>query len=157
MAFRKLKYDFNPFQGLRGDARRRAAQELKEYVRDSVIDKMRDGMSPVSGQRRYKTLSKDYAEREKGGNRLPNLRLDGDLYAGIEVVDGPKGRLRLTVDADQVNKADGHNNFTGRSKLPKRQFIPDERANQKFKRDIEIGIKEIVSRYKRGDTETESS
>lgn len=148
MAFRKIKYDFNPFEGLRGDARKRAAKELKEYVRDSVINKLQDGKSPVSGQRSFKTLSKEYAEKEKGGRRLPNLRLEGDLYKGIEVVDSPKGALRLTVTQSQMNKADGHNNFTGRSKLPKRQFVPDERANQKFKRDIEIGIKEIVSRYK---------
>ena len=151
MASRKVKYDFNPFMGLRGEARKKAADELKEFVRNAMIDRMRSGSSPVSGQGGYRALTKDYAKAKKGGNRVANLRLDGDLYASVQVTDSPSGGLRATVSPDQQAKADGHNNFSGKSTLPRRAFIPDARSSEKFKADIERGMSEIVRKYKNGD------
>ena len=157
MANRKVKYDFNPFMGLRGEDRKKAAKELKEYVRNALLEKMRSGVSPVSGQSGFKRLKKEYAEEKKGGNRLANLRLEGDLYQSLQVVDSPNGGLRATVSSSEQGKADGHNNFTGKSSLPRRAFIPDVKQGEKFKADIERGIKEIVRKYKDGDqTDSES-
>lgn len=49
-------------------------------------------------------------------------------------------------DSSEVPKADGHNNFSGDSKLPKRRFIPEK--NQSFRPIIESGIEAVLDRYR---------
>jgi hypothetical protein len=142
-------YDFNPLRGLRGRARRRATAEISRYVRQQVIAYMDGGNSPVSGQTRYRKLSKDYANEKKGGNRLANLELTSALKDSIFVDTGPKGALRISVSASQQPKADGHNDFNRISSLPRRAFIPDTLRNERFKRSIESGINSIANRFKR--------
>lgn len=48
--------------------------------------------------------------------------------------------------AKEQGKADGHNNFSGKSKLPTRRFIPSEKEN--FKRFINKGIDQIINANK---------
>jgi len=107
--------------------------EIAELIVDEIKINLAKGESPVSGEA-FKSLSKKYADKEKNGNRKPNLNLEGDLWDSIEAkFDGNK-LLVGVFDANEVPKADGHNNFSGESKLPKRRFIPDE--DQNFKPSI---------------------
>jgi len=47
---------------------------------------------------------------------------------------------------DEEDKADGHNNFSGNSKLPTRRFIPD--SSESFNGRIESGINQILNRFR---------
>lgn len=150
MANRKVKFDFNPFKEVPGSARkldaaakRRTLKTIEEFVEEQILLHVGDGRSPVKGER-FKSLSSTYAEAEKGGNRTPNLELEGDMLDSLSVKRIGGNVIRATVSNSQQPKADGHNNFTGKSTLPKRRFIPDEKASQHFKQTIRNGIKSII-------------
>lgn len=51
--------------------------------------------------------------------------------------------------SSEVPKADGHNDFSGDSKLPKRRFIPED--NQEFKATIVAGVNQILDGYRIND------
>ncbi len=103
------------------------------------------GNSPVEGEGKFRRLNKTYATDQKGGNRTPNLDLEGDMLDSLthEITgDGIKVGIFRT---SEVPKADGHNNFSGESKLPTRRFIPD--ASQDFKSSIKTGITRIIQGF----------
>lgn len=141
MARRKVKYDFNPFTELGfktprdPELKASALRLLSEAIEEAVLDDMNSGRSSVTGQR-WKSLSERYADEQKGGNRLANLLLDGDLQASFQVAPRGRSELRVTFDDDQQGKADGHNNFSGRSRLPLRRSIPDKSEGETFRRGI---------------------
>lgn len=146
MANRKVKFDFNPLKGVKiKPGRTRAVRkEIKDFVREKTIEIAQRGVSPVSGHGKYKRLTKQYAVAKKGGNRLANLTLEFKMLNSAKVTDRPGGKMRLTVPQKEQKKADGHCNFTGKSSLPKRTFVPDEKKGETFKREIWSGIKKIV-------------
>lgn len=121
-------------------------REVGQYVVDEILRHVSTGNSPVGGRGKFKTLNKEYAEDQKGGNRNPNLELEGDLLDSLTFKNTKSGVEVGIFKSKEVPKADGHNNFTGKSKLPTRRFIPDE--SESFKRNIEKGIKDIVNEYK---------
>lgn len=153
---RKVKFDFNPFkianvQIRNPEKRQEAISEVRDFVLKEVLKKVGDQQSPVSGRGRFTPLKPDYAaiKKKEAGNTKANLELEGDMLDSLSVDVVKGGKLRLTVSDDQQPKADGHNNFTGKSLFPKsrqRQFIPDEKRDQEFKRDINKGISDIVKR-----------
>lgn len=145
-----VKYDFDPFE-IAGVSRRKFSDsdiqdimsDVSDLVKEKVLDYVGSGESPVSGVRKFKALNEKYAKEQKGGSRLPNLELEGDMLNAVKVI--PKGKkLRLTLDEDQQDKADGHNNFSGLSNLPPRRFVPKEDDGQTFKEDIIKHIRDIV-------------
>lgn len=148
---RKVKYDFDPFEiaGIdkkpRGELKEEILSAVADFVAEEVRAKIESSTSPVSGEGKFTKLSKEYRKRKlaEGLSGSPDLTFSGDLLSSIEV-DFFKNKLRLTVSDDQQDKADGHNNFSGRSNLPTRAFIPNESDGQTFKRDILNGIKDIV-------------
>lgn len=145
---RKVKYDFNPFDGLdkkpRGEKASRIKDRVAEFVETQVVEKARSGVSPVSGHGRYKKLNKKYAQQQKGGNRTADLTLTKKMLNSVEVTNPRGNTLRLTVSEEENAKADGHNNFSGASELPNRSFIPNAKKDETLKRDIRAGIKRIV-------------
>ncbi len=106
--------------------------EAGEYIVSEIKRSLAQGKSPVEGLKKFKILSKDYADDEKGGNRQPNLNLDGDMIASIDFKKTDTGIKVGIFDSNEVDKADGHNNFSGKSKLPmirrtpRATQIPDE-------------------------------
>ena len=142
----KVEYVFDPFEiagiddNLSKREKSKVLEEIAAYVHESVLSYIGDSKSPVSG-RKFPLLDEEYANKEHGGNRVSHLELDGDLLDSI-VVKKKGNELILTVSQDQQGKADGHNNFTGKSKLPLRQFIPKE--DQNFVPEIRNGIKSII-------------
>lgn len=122
------------------DAANAAIKGMTEY--------MDNQQSPVKGQRAFKALSDGYAKVKKGiaGNKKANLLLYGDLREAIdyEVNDNSFTIFVNANDEKQVLKAYNHN--VGDT-LPKRQFLPDDRAGQSFKKDIVEAIKSEIEKY----------
>lgn len=148
----KVAYEFDPFELVGRDKseatreqRRQILEQVADYVLESVLSDVGDSRSPVTG-RNFKKLDADYAKKKKaeGFTPAPNLLAEGDLLDSLLVrKDGDK--LVLTVSDDQMEKADGHNNFSGDSKIPRRPFIPDEDQSETFRPAIRAGIEEIIA------------
>lgn len=103
-----------------------------------------EAKSPLDGSR-YQALSKDYKKfkQESGAPGVPNLDLEGDMLSSLEYVELSGGKLELGVFGDQAPKADGHNNFSGKSKIPERRFLPGE--GESFKSSIQKEVQGIVN------------
>jgi hypothetical protein len=133
-----------------GVKRTEAKKEIGELIVNEILIYLQDGKSPVDGYGKFDKLSKKYAELQKDGDRNPNLELKGDMLDALTFESRRGSEIEVGIfKAKQVGKADGHNNFSGDSKLPLRRFIPDE--DERFKEDIESKIKTIIDEYK--DTE----
>lgn len=146
----KVEYEFDPFKIVGVDdseipkeKKREILDDIADLVLTSVLEYVGDGKSPVKGYGAFKQLTKDYAEKEHGGNRKAKLELSGDMLDAMHVkVKGD--RLILTIDEDQQGKADGHNNFSGDSLLPTRRFVPKGKDGETFKEDILNEIKGVI-------------
>lgn len=109
-------------------------------------------MSPVGNRGQFKKLNKEYAKEQKGGNTTANLELDGDMLDALVSQNRRGSEIEFGIfKSKQVGKADGHNNFSGDSKLPTRRFIPDEDEN--LKRDIEQKIKATIAEFQETQTQ----
>lgn len=149
----KVGYEFDPFE-LAGveppespRKRRQALKEIGEYVKGEILDYVADGTSPVSGGKWKRSLSPEYRKRkaEISGVTYANMELSGDMLDALEYVITGDTELEIKIDGDEGDKADGHNNHSGNSELPAREFIP--KPNQTFKRDIIRGIREIAEEF----------
>lgn len=149
----KLAFEFDPFE-LAGveppknpTLRRQAKEEIGQYVLAEVLDACADGRSPVSGGAWKHSLSKEYKARKEAtsGVGYANMELNGDMLDALEVTQKTGNKLALQIDGHEGDKADGHNNFSGDSELPTRQFIP--KPGQTFKRDIISGIRRIAEEF----------
>lgn len=127
-------------------------KQVGEFIVSRIKQTVQGVSSPVQGERWKSTLSKDYAKdkRSKGGGTAANLRLTGSMLnnlthktgKGAEVLVGTKN----SSDRDgrsNVKKTIGHNHFERGSTAPRRRFLPAK--GQKFNKEIESGIKSIVS------------
>jgi hypothetical protein len=126
--------------------RSKVKQQVGEFVVGAILEQVSQGRSPVKGKGKFKRLSAQYAEEEKGGDRNPNLDLEGDMLNSLEFKNTRNGVEVGIFKSSEVPKADGHNNFSGMSKLPERRFIPDQ--DETFKSDIDRGIKRIIEENK---------
>lgn len=125
--------------------RKQAKQEVGNFVVNEILRFVEQGNSPVKNLGKFKQLTEKYAQENKGGNRTPNLELFGDMLDSLTSRNRKDGVEVGIFARSEVPKADGHNNFSGDSKLPQRRFIPEE--NQTFKRRITSGIKDIVQSF----------
>jgi phage gpG-like protein len=124
------------------DSKEDAALAIGQDLIDSIKDYLKDGESPVAGYK-FKPLNKDYANEKKGGDRTPNLKLEGDLLNSLSA-EYEGDTLVIGVSSSQEGKADGHNNFSGDSNLPTRRFLAD--SGEIFKDQDKI-IRDIVPLY----------
>ena len=53
--------------------------EVAAFLLNEALRDMSNSTSPVKGEGRFRALDSDYAQREKGGARLSDLELEGDL------------------------------------------------------------------------------
>lgn len=119
-----------------------AALAIGQELIDSIKDHLKDGESPVEGYK-FKELSEKYADKKKGGDRTPNLKLEGDLLESLSA-EYEGDTLVIGVSSSQEGKADGHNNFSGDSNLPTRRFLAD--SGEVFKDQDKI-IQNIIPLY----------
>lgn len=122
-----------------------ALRQLKDFILTEVTERMSNGLSPVTGKK-FKKLSKDYLEKKvsEGGAPEANLELQGDLKDSLRVYQRGE-TLVLTVLSKEQPKADGHNNFSGKSKIPERKFIPNRAQNESFSSSFKREIKEFLN------------
>jgi hypothetical protein len=116
-------------------------RDVGDYVTVAILDYVGQGQSPVRGGKKFKQLSKDYADDEKGGRREPNLELNGDMLGALTYKTTDKGIEVGIFDSSQAPKAYNHN--VGDT-LPKRAFIPQPKES--FVGEIEKGIRELVNK-----------
>lgn len=119
-------------------------EEVGEFIVGSTLRMLSGGQSPVSGEV-FPRLSSEYADSEKNGDTTPNLDLEGDMLNSLEAKNKSGDEIEVGIfKSSEVPKADGHNNFSGDSTLPRRRFVPTER--QSYKREIQSGIDRIIRR-----------
>ena len=129
------------------EKRKTVKKEIGDFVVEEILIAVSKGQSPVIGEKRnFKKLKPDYAKAEKGGDRNPDLELLGDMLDSLTFKNTTKGIEVGIFKATEVPKADGHNNFSGKSTLPKRRFIPKD--SQKFRKSIQNGVKGIINEFK---------
>lgn len=156
------KLDLNDY-GLRNvkeDQKREAKQEVADYLSNQILREVSAGVSPVQGEGRFKRLETEYAIKDKGGNRLSNLELEGDLLNDFNIVNDESSFLNIGHKGEQVPKADGHNQLSGKAKswakqigFPRRRYIPDD--SQKFTGKIVGEIRKIIGEYQITPGETQ--
>lgn len=128
--------------GLPKDVKDDIIEEVGTFLVEQILMTVGDAKSPVSGES-FPSLSKKYRalKEEQGGSGTPDLELTGAMKDALTFEATDTG-LEIGFFGDQAGKADGHNNFSGESKIPKRRFLPDE--GQTFKKDILQGVEEII-------------
>lgn len=143
-------YDIPIPEDISKSDKRELLEKVGQYLVDSMLDKIADGVSPVEGQGSFKKLSKHYAEEEHGGDKTPILDAHGDMLQALTYkIVGNKIKVGI-FDKAQTAKSYGHNTgFKGHKylegKAPKRQFIPDEK--QTLLKDIMAGVGDITDEY----------
>ena len=151
---RKVEYIFDPFEitnrdPLPKDKRAEALDDISNFVLETVLQHVGESTSPVSGRYgKFQALSKAWKAKkeEEGGTPIPNLEFTGSMLSALECnIKG--GKLVLRIKGSESDKADGHNNHSGESKIPTRRFIPLESDGETFKKEIINGIKTIIDTY----------
>ncbi len=113
--------------------------EVGEFIVDQILSSVSNAKSPVEGKGLFKSLSKQYADNQKGGNRKANLELEGDMLDSLEFKTTTAGVDIGIFEKDEAIKAFNHN--TGDT-LPQRQFIPD--TTESFSKGIQAGVNSII-------------
>jgi len=136
--------------------REQVKEEIGDFLINEVLRSVEKGFSPVQGEGRFKKLTKDYADKEKGGRRTSNLNLDGDLLEELKYKLTSSGINFGYLDGKEREKADGHNQHSAKAirwaqgmddPFPKRRYVP--KGGQKFTDKIEKGIKEIIKEFEK--------
>jgi len=111
---------------------------------EEIFKKISSGNSPVNGVGKFSKLNKKYAKDFKGGNRLANLELSGDMKDAFEFHEHVKGvKVGIFKGSDEAPKLHGHN--TGGGNLPQRQVIPSPKET--FKNSILNKVTAIISEF----------
>lgn len=134
-------------EGLSKAQKKEVMDQIGELLVEQVLSYVADVSTPVSGASYKKTLSKEYKKfkLEEVGSGEPNLDLTGEMLNSLDYkVQGEK--IELGIFGEDAPKADGHNNFSGKSRLPERRFLPGE--GQEFKGEIKRLVKETIETFK---------
>ena len=147
---RTVEYEFNPEDELgislpKGN-KSEALSQIGDYILESVLKYVGDEKSPVGGHGNFPRLNKEYSKHKvsEGGSPVPNLELTGKMLSAMKVIK-TSDSIILRISGKQGDKADGHNNHSGDSKLPLRRFIPDD--GETFKTDILGGVRRIIESF----------
>lgn len=132
--------------GLNKTQKREVLDQVGELLVEQVLQSVADSKSPIDGSK-FAKLSKEYAEKKlaETGSKEPNLDLHGDMMQALDFkVKGDD--ITLGVFGEDAPKADGHNNFSGKSRMKERRFLPAE--GQLFEDSILSLVKETIESYK---------
>ena len=150
----KIKYDFNPFaltgesaKGL-GDKKEEVLIQIADLITETIKERAAGQLSTVSRRGKWKSLSTAYAKSKKGGDKTANLTLTGDMLGSLNTHQRSGNTLRTTVGEDEQEKADGHNNFSGKSSLPLRRFVPDGEDGETWNKNLIEAMRNIIRQAK---------
>lgn len=126
-------------------------KQVGDYLVEAILKNVSEGKSPVQGGGWTRKISTPYKKiKSKYSSKLyANMELHGDMLDALKYEPTEDGIEIGIFDETQVPKADGHNNFSGKSKLPERRFIPKE--DQKFKKDILQEVATILTNFTEKD------
>jgi len=137
-------------------ASQRVKKKIKRDVGDLLVEHTLDSLAsattPVAGAAFKKTLSKDYKKRKAsaGLGTKANLEFTGSMTEKLTYKQTDTGiEIGVFKDKDAA-KADGHNNFSGQSKLPRRKFLPQE--GDQYKSTIKQQVEDIIFEHIALDT-----
>lgn len=138
-------------EGIPREQRPSLTNEIANFVKESILDDVGGARSPLTGSS-FPGLSSEYKKRKsrESGRPIANLELEGDMLDALEIRTTAETFEVGIYENDELGKADGHNNFSGRSRLPNRRFIPNEAQGDTFRRGILEGIERIVNEAKDG-------
>lgn len=141
------KIDFSDvLDGLNKSQQREVLDQVGELLVTQVLEYVANSKSPIDGST-FHALSDEYAKKKKEetGSDDPNLDLTGKMLSSLDYkIIGQA--IELGVYGDDAGKADGHNNFSGKSKLPERKFLPDK--GELFDDEIVNIINDAIDMYK---------
>jgi hypothetical protein len=143
---RNLYSSISLFEGvsLSEASKQKVSREVGSYLANEIDNALSAQGSTVSGEN-FSSLSKEYAsiKRSLGLRAVPNLELTGALRDALSSRETSEGVDVGFFNSREAQKADGHNNFSGLSRLPKRRFLPY--TDQSFKRNISQNIEQILA------------
>lgn len=143
-----FKFDFEIPDSLPKSEVKKLKEDIGTFLVESILDKVGQQVSPVSGGRFKAKLSPEYA-KEKGTD-IANLELNGDMLSALDFKLTNSGVEVGIWDEGEAVKSFAHNTgYEGHPYLEntkfKRQFIP--RGDEKLKKDILSGVKNIIQEY----------
>jgi len=118
-------------------------RECGDVIIDGILLAVGKARSPLIDQD-WPPLSSEYREEksEDGRGTKANLELSGDMLDALNFTLTDNG-IKLGIVGPEAPKADGHNNFSGKSTLPRRKFLPEE--GDSFIPQIENDVRSIIS------------
>lgn len=110
---------------------------------EQILTNVAKRRSPITGEA-FEPLSDKYKTEKKadGLSGVPNLERSGDMLDALDFRLTSDG-IELGVYGDAALRADGHNNLSGESDLPLRQFLPNE--GEDFTGEIMDQVDKIVA------------
>ena len=135
------------FEGrtLKRAAKKRIQEEVGQYLVEQTLIAMNEKKTPVQGGSFASTLTSDsYKKLKKAevGSTEANLEFTGTMKDELDF-EATENGIAIGVFGDRAGAADGHNNLSGKSSLPKRQFLPDE--GQNYKKNIQQEVQRIIA------------
>jgi len=131
--------------------KRQIKEDVGDFLIDTILERLSNQQTPVSGEGYKKTLSKKYKNKKvsEGGSSVPDMELKGDMLDALKFKNTVDG-IEIGFFNKQAWKADGHLKFSGSENLtPRRRFLPGD--GQNFKRDIESEIQKIIAERLNGE------
>lgn len=122
----------------------RIKNDVGDFLVEKILATVGQAKSPVAGGDWKSTLSPEYKKKKlsEGLSGKADMELEGDMLNDLTFKETSDG-IDIGWFGDQAPKADGHNNFSGKSDLPRRQSLPEE--GQEFISGIQKEIEKIVS------------
>lgn len=138
--------EIDEFKKLNNEGEALAKRQVGNFLKETILDYVGEGRSPVDGVNYVKSLSPEYKKYKstRSSVSFANMELTGAMLDSLKFKTTDQGIEIGIFEKSQVPKADGHNNHSGDSKLPNRRFIPKE--NEDFRGPIEDKVKKIVQK-----------
>lgn len=78
------------------DIKKNFAKDSRDDIADDIVSTIKSGKSPVKGFGKYEKYSQKYAEKKKGGKRLPVTLTDtGRMLKSIKTFITSKGNVSI--------------------------------------------------------------
>lgn len=129
--------------GVPKEKRDSVKRECGEVIIDGILLAVGRSRSPIAGED-WPPLSQDYRDekRDMGRGGKANMEQSGDMLDALKFSVTNDG-IKLGIEGEAAPRADGHNNFSGKSRLPRRKFLPEE--GDSFISQIENDVQSIIS------------
>ncbi len=135
-----LRNEFPEFSDATPEQKREILPLVGEFLVEQINKFLDSSNSPVSG---------GSFKKKKADGKSSKLLEEGDMRSQITFAEFRDGiDVGIFPDAPEVDKLKSHNHNLGVT-LPQRQFIPEK--EQKFKRQINAGIRKIIERIVDGN------